>query len=97
MAVMLLTTLEDLQERWPVVRCASWSYLVCFCLLELMALAFSTRISLSDRDFSELYGDGTGRMTYRLGFQNGRPVDTTKVSYTQVRLLQIFEPLARAH
>jgi hypothetical protein len=41
------------------------SYLVCFSLLGLIALAFSTRISLSGLDFSELYGDGTGRMTYR--------------------------------
>jgi hypothetical protein len=28
MAVMLLASLEDLQERWPVVRFASWSYLI---------------------------------------------------------------------
>jgi hypothetical protein len=91
MAVMLLATLGDLQNRWSVVRLACQSYLICFFLLGLVALAFSTRISLSGRDFSELYDDGTGRMTYRLAVQNGRFVHMGKVSYTQVRLRQVGE------
>jgi hypothetical protein len=94
MAVMLFRTLEDLQNRWPTMRFASRSYIACFFLLGLAALAFSTRISLSGSEFSELYGDGSTTMTYRYAFQNGKAVDRGRVHDGYVRILQIFEPLA---
>jgi hypothetical protein len=94
LAVMLLTGADGLVSRWPAVRFASQSYLVGFLVLGIVAILFSTRISLSGKEFSDLYGDGTARMTYRFAFRNGKDVDMSQVSEGQVRLLRIFEPLA---
>ncbi len=95
MAILLLHALQDLEDRWPAARFLSRAYLTGFFLFGLVALAFSTRISLSGREFSEVYGEGTTKMTYRYSFQNGKPVDWNRVNEDHVWILRIFEPLAR--
>jgi hypothetical protein len=95
MAFLLLITFKDLQQHWPKLRFAFRFYLVCFFLLGLVAMGFSTRISLAGKQFSEHYGDGSAKMTYRYAFDNGLPVDMNEVNHRQVRLLRLFEPLAK--
>jgi len=95
-AIILLRTIDDLQNRWPVLRLAFRVYAVWFFVLGGVALVVSTRMSLSGAEFSERYGDGTAKMTYRFAFHNGKPVDMNQVSETQVRLLRVFDPLARS-
>ncbi|MFH1790415.1 MAG: hypothetical protein ABH885_00300 [Candidatus Omnitrophota bacterium] len=97
LALIFLTGADDLvcRWRWPAIRLALQFYLIGFIVLGIVAILFSTRISLSGKEFSDLYGDGTTRMTYRFVFRNGKDVDMGKVSEEQVRLLRIFEPLAK--
>jgi len=94
-SIMFLITYQKALRSLPKVKIGIQSYLVCFFLIGILSLAFSTRISLSGKDFSELYGDGTNKMTYRYAFNNGRKVDLSQVDFKKVRLLKIFEPLAR--
>lgn len=96
LALMLRATLSGLEKRWPVVRYAARTYLATFLFLGLISLAFSTRLSLAGKEFGELYGDGKQTMTYRFAFKNRPCADMSDVSETKVRLLRLFEPLARA-
>ena len=67
-------------------------YLALFSLSGVVALAYSTRISLSGRRFSELYGDATLRPTYRLAFGSRDAVKSGKVYPKALHLLCRYEP-----
>ena len=55
----------------------------------------STRTSVAGKEFSEFYGRGEeNKMTYRYAFDNGKPVDMSKVNFGMVKVLRVFEPLA---
>ena len=93
--IMLLTAVKDLESHWPPARFAFRLYMVVFFVLGSAALLISTRVSLSGKDFSEVFGKrGERRMSYRFAFNNGEYVDMSKVDTGTVRLLRIFEPLA---
>jgi hypothetical protein len=94
LAVLFFAAVEDLAQRWPVVRPFCVVYLTLFLLPGLAAILFSTRISLAGAQFSELYGDGGTTMTYRYAFGNRKDVNMGQVDFGYVRLLRIFEPLA---
>jgi hypothetical protein len=92
LAVFALMTVHFLQKGHRALRWAFGAYFALFLALGVVALGYSTRISLSGREFSEMYGDGTTRMTYRYALDNGKPVDIGEVDAEKVRLLAIFEP-----
>jgi hypothetical protein len=92
LAVFAVEAVRFLQKDRRALRWAFGAYFALFVALGVVALGFSTRISLSGREFSEVYGDGDTRMTYRYAFDNGKPVDMSEVDARQVRLLAIFEP-----
>ena len=95
LAVLFLSAVDALMDRWPFLRYPFRSYLVIYVVLGAVSLGYSTRISLSGREFGEVFGDGTTRMTYRYAFKNGKKVDLSQVDQGSVRLLRIFEPLAK--
>ena len=94
LAFLFLTGSDSFVCRMPATQYALRCYMLGFVFLGFVALYFSSKISLSGTEFSELYGDGTGRMTYRLAFKNGKSVDMQKIDEGQLQLLRIFEPLA---
>lgn len=77
------------------LRLGMASVLICHILLGFVALAFSSRISLAGRHVSEFFGEETTRMTYREALRNGLPVDAALVHTGKVRILQVFEPMAK--
>ena len=91
-SLLVFKAILEIKKRWPVIQWGSLLYLVVFFILGFVALFYSSRISLSGKDFSEVYGDGHARMTYRYAFQNGKDVDLTQVDEGQLLLLGIFEP-----
>lgn len=93
LAVLALTSIGKLVAKWSSFRAVTYLYLCGFVVLGVSAILFSTRISLSGRNFSEYYGDGTTRMMYRYAFQNGMEIDMAQVDEKWVRLLEVFEPL----
>lgn len=95
LTILMFRSVENLAKRWRSIRIVILLYVPVFLALGFVAVIFSTRISLSGTEFSELYGDGSTKMTYRYAFRNGKEVDMRRVSEEQVRLLQLFEPLAR--
>jgi len=95
LVVLFLTAIRDLVNRRPVTHRAFQSYAVLFLIMGFIALLFSTKISLSGRRLGDLYGNERMRITYRYVLQNDKTVDKKKIIRQQVRLLQIFEPLAR--
>ena len=81
--------------RLGFVRWMATAYVGVFLALGLLALGYSTRLSFSGRHFAELYGDGTGRDTYRLAFGSTEHVNPAAVDQQMFALLRRFEPLAR--
>jgi hypothetical protein len=92
MAVFAVEAADYAYRARPRLRWVFGAYTVLFLGLGVAALGFSARISLSGREFSEVYGDGHSRMTYRFALDNGKPVDMSEVDVGVVRLLAIFEP-----
>ncbi len=88
--------LGDLLLKGKKVRLCVLGVLGCHILLGIMALAFSTRISLAGNRVSEYFGEETTRMTYREALRNGLPVEAGLVHPGKVRILQVFEPLTKS-
>ena len=95
LVLFLLTAVRDLQRRWPWLRAPMRLWLAAYLALGAGALLYSTRLSLSGREFGERYGDGQTRMTYRYAFGTDAPVDSALVDLGMVANLRVFEPLAR--
>jgi hypothetical protein len=94
---MSLKAMKGLENRWSLTRFAFRAYIVWFIFLGGAALLISSRVSLSGKDFSEVFGQGDNKMSYRFAFRNGQYVDMSKVDERTVRLLRIFEPLAASN
>ncbi len=73
------------------LRPAITVYCSLFCLLGLVALGFSTRLTFAGDNFPDLYGDGTLRATYRLVFLGESPQRPEDVSQDAVYLLHRYE------
>ena len=84
---------DSLKEK--TVRYCVLVVLGCQILLGIGALAFSTRTSLAGDRVSEYFGEATTKMTYRQALQNGLPVEAELVHPGKVRILQVFEPMAK--
>jgi len=84
---------DSLKEK--TVRFCVLVVLGCHIFLGIVALAFSTRISLAGDRVSEFFGEATTKMTYRQALQNGLPVDAELVHAGKVRILQVFESMAK--
>ena len=84
---------DSLKEK--TVRFCVLIVLGCHILLGIVALAFSTRISLAGDRVSEFFGEATTKITYRQALQNGLPVEAELVHPGKVRILQVFEPMAK--
>jgi hypothetical protein len=76
-------------------KAALAAYVMCFSLLGLGALVYSTRISLAGDRFPELYGDGRLRSTYRVAFGAASPSDGDRLNKDALELLYRYEPRAR--
>jgi hypothetical protein len=74
-----------------LLRPAIMVYCSLFCLLGLIALGYSTRLTFAGRNFPDLYGDGTLRATYRLVFLGESPKRPEDVSQDAVYLLHRYE------
>lgn len=88
--VAMLTAIEHLSHRFKLIGGICKIYMVYFVILGIVAISFSSRISLAGKKFSEVYGDGTERMTYRYVLKNNEPVDMKLVNEKQVHILKIF-------
>lgn len=88
--------LAGLSLKGKKVRLCVLGVLGCHILLGIVALAFSTRISLAGDRVSEYFGEETTRMTYREALRNGLPVEAGLVHPGKVRILQVFEPLTKS-
>jgi hypothetical protein len=94
-AILLWASYSQIQTRFAKFKYAGMIYLLGVLLLGSIALVFSTRISLAGKQFSEVYGNGSAKMTYRYALDNGLPVEMDKVNMRDVRLLEIFETRAK--
>jgi len=79
-------------ERLPAVRWAVVGYAICFSLLGLLALGYSTRITFAGSKFPDVYGDGSLRATYRRAF--GQEA-TGPIDEDALELLKRYEVRAR--
>jgi hypothetical protein len=70
-------------------------YCVAFVALGTLSIVFSTRISLSGRDFPNRYGDGSLKDSYLFAFGKENEADAKNVRQGVVHLLRRLEPLAR--
>ena len=95
-ALLMWVALAQVQLRFARLRFATTAYMVGVVGLGIVALIFSSRISLAGKQFSEVYGNGSAKMTYRYALDNGLPVEMDQVMMGEVRLLEIFEPLAKS-
>lgn len=87
--------LADLSLKGKAVRFCVFAVLVCHIFLGIVALAFSTRISMAGDRVSEYFGEETTQMTYREALRNGLPVEVGLVHPGKVRILQVFESMAK--
>jgi len=94
-ALLSLVALRDAATRWQALPWGLGFYLTAYAGLGLLALGYSTYISYSGPEFSETYGDGSDRMTYRQAHQNGYLVEPQRVDPAKLRLLEIFDPATK--
>ena len=88
--------LAELASDRKLLRLSVLGVLGCHILLGIVAMAFSTRISMAGNRVSEYFGEETTRMTYREALRNGLPVEAGLVHPGKVRILQVFEPLTKS-
>ncbi len=91
MFILLFYTVNSLKHRCSFMHRLFLSYCVIFIFLGLVGILYSTRISLSGKEFSETFGDGSKTMTYRYAFQNGKPIEMEMVNMNNLRLLEIYD------
>jgi len=74
-----------------LLRPAILAYCLCFCVLGIVALGYSTRLTFAGSQFPELYGDGTLRATYRLVLLGEPPRNADDISPEALYLLHRYE------
>ena len=74
-----------------LLRPAIFAYCLVFCLLGMVALGYSTRLTFAGPRFPDLYGDGTLRATYRNAFLGESPKNAADISPDALYLLRRYE------
>jgi hypothetical protein len=74
-----------------LLRPAIFAYCSVFCLLGMVALGYSTRLTFAGSQFPDLYGDGTLRATYRTALLGESPKNAADVSTDALYLLRRYE------
>ncbi len=74
-----------------LLRPAIFAYCTVFCLLGIVALGYSTRLTFAGSQFPELYGDGTLRATYRTALLGESPKNADDISADALYLLRRYE------
>lgn len=77
-----------------ILRPLLMAYCACFCLLGILALAYSTRITFAGSRFPDVYGDGNFRPTYKLALLGEQPKKTEQIDPDALYLLRRFDPRA---
>lgn len=67
------------------------AYCALFCLLGVVALVYSTRLTFAGARFSDLYGDGRLRTTYRTAFLGELPSNVNDINQDALYLLRRYE------
>ena len=66
-------------------------YCLLFCILGLLALGFSTRLTFAGARFPEIYGDGNFRDAYRIVLRGETPKNSEDVNADALYLLRRYE------
>jgi hypothetical protein len=74
-----------------VLRPAILVYCSLFCLLGVVALGYSTRLTFAGSKFPDLYGDGTLRATYRTALLGETPKSGDDIDSDSLYLLRRYE------
>ena len=74
-----------------LLRPAIFIYCSLFCLLGIIALGYSTRLTFAGSQFPALYGDGTLRATYRLALLGEQPKNVSDGDQDSLYLLRRYE------
>jgi hypothetical protein len=74
-----------------VLRPAIFIYCSLFCLLGMIALGYSTRVTFAGSQFPDLYGDGTLRATYRNALLGEAPKNADDIDQDSLYLLRRYE------
>jgi hypothetical protein len=74
-----------------VLRPVILTYCLCFCVLGIAALGYSTRLTFAGNRFPDLYGDGTLRATYRLVLLGEPPRNPDNISPDALYLLHRYD------
>jgi hypothetical protein len=78
------------QNRSKVLSYAVMIYVGYFSVTGLLAIGYSTRISFAGPNFSEVYGDGNLRETYRYLLGNAKAGESAAINQEAVRLFERF-------
>lgn len=73
------------------LRPAIFAYCSVFCLIGMVALGYSTRLTFAGSQFPDLYGDGTLRATYRTALLGESPKNAGDISPDALYLLRRYE------
>jgi hypothetical protein len=68
-----------------------FTYCALFCLLGVVALAYSTRLTFAGARFPDLYGDGRLRATYRTALRGEMPNNVNDINQDALYLLRRYE------
>jgi hypothetical protein len=74
-----------------LLRPAIFAYCSVFCLLGIIALSYSTRLTFAGSQFPDLYGDGTLRATYRTALLGEPPKNARDIDQDSLYLLRRYE------
>jgi hypothetical protein len=74
-----------------LLRPAIFVYCSFFCLLGIIALGYSTRVTFAGPRFPDVYGDGTLRATYRLALLGESPKNASDADPDSLYLLRRYE------
>jgi len=73
------------------IRAITVSYCAVYCLMGVLALGYTTRITLAGRRFPDLYGDGRLAATYRLALFGVAPKNANDIDQDALYLLRRYE------
>jgi hypothetical protein len=74
-----------------LLRPAIFGYCSIFCLLGMVALGYSTRLTFAGSRFPDLYGDGTLRAAYRTALLGESPENLADIDQDALYLLRRYE------
>lgn len=88
----IMSLLDNLKSYSSYLKYIAICYFSIYAIVGMIALGYSTQISLSGNDISEYYGNGNMiKMTYRKALNNGYPVNRKHVDKKIVHIIRRFE------